>query len=86
MTRPVLAAFCLAFAMPLAAQDQATDAALEDLDARARTFDDVDVHLDGVARTEVGDVAAQVGCIDGVENVHVSSLSAFATGRDAGYR
>src|SRR6188472_1150711 len=67
----------LANALALAADDDA----LEDLDTRARTFDDVDVHLDGVARAEVGDVRPQARSVDVVEDVHDGSLSAPATGR-----
>ena len=43
---------------------------LEDLDARAASFDDVHVHLDGVAGAESGDVAAQGGCVDDIEGLH----------------
>ena len=59
----------------------ADDDALEDLDALARALDDVHVHLDGVAGTEVGDVRAEVGGVNRVEDVHSRSLSAAATGR-----
>jgi hypothetical protein len=64
-------------ALALAADDDA----LEDLDTRARAFDDVDVHLDGVAGAEVGDVRPQARGVDMVEDVHDGSLSAPATGR-----
>jgi len=48
----------------------ADDDALEDLDAGAVALGDVDVHLDGVAGAEVGDVGAQGCCVDGVEDQH----------------
>src|SRR5688572_23839449 len=41
----------------------ADDDALEDLDAGAGALDDVHVHLDGVARTELGDVGTEGGSI-----------------------
>ncbi len=55
----------LAEAVTLAADDDA----LEHLDTRARAFDDVDVHLDGVAGTEVRDVGTQRCCVDVVEEL-----------------
>src|SRR5690606_26078316 len=42
--------------------------ALERLDAGAVALDDLDVHLDGVAGTEVGDVVTQRSRIDGVRS------------------
>src|SRR4051794_21847161 len=53
-------------AVTLAAQDEA----LEDLDAGVLAFDDVHVHLDGVTRAERGNIAAQRGCIYGIEDMH----------------
>ena len=53
-----------------AARVAGDDDACEHLDARARAFGDVHVHLDGVTGREDGDVAAE-GCrVDGVEDLH----------------
>src|SRR5690606_15653710 len=46
------------------------DDALERLDAGAGALDDLDVHLEGVAGAELGDVGPQRCCVDGVERVH----------------
>ena len=59
----------------------ADDDALEDLDTGAVAFDDLDVHLDGVAGAEVRDVVAQRGLVDVVEVVHRILLPCRATGR-----
>src|SRR5690606_15150178 len=67
----------LANALAVAADDDA----LEDLDTRARAFDDVDVHLDGVASAEGGDVVAERRLVEIVKDVHADSLSVTATGR-----
>gem|GEM_PF-5741590 len=48
---------------------------LEDLDTRAVTFDDLDVHLEGVAGSERGDVIAQRSRINGVQLLHFFSLT-----------
>src|SRR5262245_29368812 len=50
----------LTCATTLAAQHEA----LEHLDAGPVAFDDADVHLQGVTRTEVGHVGAQSGLLD----------------------
>src|SRR5688572_15764493 len=50
--------------------------ALEHLNTRARAFDDVHVHLDGVTGAEVGDVRPERSGVDVVEDVHGNSLSA----------
>src|SRR5450631_116975 len=44
---------------------------LEDLNARARALNDLDVNLDVVAGAECRDVIAQAGLVDVVELVHV---------------
>ena len=49
--------------------------ALEDLDTRAVAFDDLDVHLEGVAGSERGDVIAQRSRINGVQLLHFFSLT-----------
>ena len=59
----------------------ADDDTLEDLDASARALDDVGVHLDSVAGTEVWDVVAKRRLVEFVKDVHGFSLSATATGR-----
>ena len=46
------------------------DNALEDLDTRARAFDDLHVDLEGVAGAEGRDVRTQAGCVNGVKLVH----------------
>src|SRR5206468_8707607 len=46
--------------------------ALEDLDPGAVALDDADVHLDGVAGTERGDVVAQRIGVECVQGVHLS--------------
>ena len=46
--------------------------ALEDLDARARALDDLDVNVHGVTGAEVRDVVAQGGLVDLVETLHGS--------------
>src|SRR3954453_14191874 len=55
--------------------------ALEDLDARAGALDDADVHLDGVAGTELGDVVAQRIGVECVQGVHLSSPVVLAVAR-----
>lgn len=57
------------------------DDTLEDLDTASATFDDVYVNLDGVADSEVGDVALQRRCVNGIKLLHDDSLSALASGR-----
>ena len=57
------------------------DDAREHLDAGASAFGHLDVHLDGVTGTEVGDVATERGLVDEVELAHDCTLSAGATGR-----
>ena len=49
--------------------------ALENLDTRTVTFDNLHVNLDGVTGTESRDVFAQRSCIDGVQLLHVYSLT-----------
>ena len=44
--------------------------ALEDLDPLAGALDHADVHLQGVAGAEVGDVVAQLGAVDEISAVH----------------
>src|SRR3712207_3040122 len=51
----------------------ADDDALEDLDAGAVALDDAHVHLDGVARPELGDVVAQRVGVEYVQGVHRGS-------------
>ena len=51
--------------------------ALEDLDTAAATFDDVDVNLDVVADTEIGDVATERRCVNGIKLLH--DVFAFCT-------
>ena len=55
----------------------ADDDALEDLDPGAASFDDLDVHLEGVASPELRDVTAHRRRVDAVQLVHVSF--AFST-------
>src|SRR5690606_1983698 len=53
------------------------DHALVRLDPLARTLDDIDVHDDGIARREVGDVLAQAGdflLFEQLDDVHFGSL------------
>src|SRR5665647_697511 len=63
------------------------DHTLEDLDARARAFNDLDVNLDVVTGAECRDVIAQTDLVDVVEFVHVrfafSSAPQVADGSDA---
>src|SRR5665811_2156270 len=63
------------------------DHTLEDLDARARAFNDLDVNLDVVTGAECRDVIAQADLVDVVELVHVrfafSSAPQVAHGSDA---
>src|SRR5206468_9204982 len=61
--------------------------ALEDLDAGAVALDDADVHLDGVAGTELGDVVAQrvgVECVQGVHRGNPRPSGGSYTVRTAG--
>ena len=51
----------------------ADDDALEHLDPLAVALDHADVHLQGVAGGEVGDVVAQVGAVDEIGGVHGGS-------------
>ncbi|VXB15296.1 hypothetical protein ARTHRO9V_120049 [Arthrobacter sp. 9V] len=53
-------------AVTLAAQDEA----LEYLDTGVLAFDDVDVNLEGVARTELRNIITQRGCIYAIEDMH----------------
>ena len=53
----------------------ADDDALEHLDPLAGAFDDADVHLQGVAGRELGDVVAQLGAVDEIGGVHRASGS-----------
>src|SRR4029078_13048695 len=62
----------------------ADDRALEDLDARTAALDDLDVHLEGVAGPEGGDVVAQAGGVEGVEDVNGWSLSRRCHGSPTG--
>ena len=48
--------------------------ALEHLDPLAVAFDHADVHLQGVAGGEVGDVVAQLGAVDEIGAVHELEL------------
>jgi hypothetical protein len=59
----------------------ADDNTLEDLDAGAGAFNDIDVNLDGVTCPKIGDVVPEGCCIEVVKNVHVLLLSVTATGR-----
>src|SRR4051812_47570287 len=54
--------------------------ALEDLDARAVALDDLDVHLEGVAGAELGDVVALGGGGERVDDVGHAYSSSGATG------
>jgi hypothetical protein len=54
--------------------------ALEDLDPGPGPLDDLDVHLDGVARPERRDVGAEGGRVEGVELVHGEFAFSGATG------
>ena len=54
---------------------------LEHLHTSAVTFDDLHVHLDGVAGAERRDVVAKACRINGIELLHDDSLSCRATGR-----
>src|SRR5215218_3134121 len=56
----------LAQAAALAAQDEA----LEDLDPLPAPLDHADVHLDGVAGPEVGQIVAQLRALDHVGDLH----------------
>src|SRR4051794_22272183 len=55
--------------------------ALEDLDAGAVALDHADVHLDGVAGTERGDVVAQRIGVECVQGVHLSRPVVLAVAR-----
>src|SRR3954451_15207711 len=55
--------------------------ALEDLDAGPVALDHADVHLDGVAGTERGDVVAQRIGVECVQGVHLSSPVVLAVAR-----
>ena len=57
------------------------DHALEDLDPGSVAFDDLDVHLDGVAGAEVGMSSRGKAFVDVVEVVHRILLPCRATGR-----
>ena len=52
----------------------AEDNALEDLDTRTVTFNDVHVHLDGVTCAEVRDVGLEGGLVEFVDEVHDVAL------------
>src|SRR3954451_1366741 len=67
----------LADAAALAADDHT----LEDLDAGAVALDHADVHLDGVAGTEPGDVAAQRVGVECVQGVHLRRPVVLAVAR-----
>ena len=53
---------------------------LEDLDARAGPLDDLDVDLQSVPGTEVRDVRALRGGVEGVQRLHRGLISRGATG------
>src|SRR5690606_7504485 len=46
------------------------DDALEDLDTFLGALDDLHMHIQGVARTEIGDIAAQRALVDEIKGVH----------------
>src|SRR5205814_1158162 len=52
--------------------------ALEDLDALLGALDHLDVHVDGVARVERGDVVAQRRLVDEVQPVHWKDTSLWS--------
>src|SRR3954452_3431608 len=67
--------------LPDAAALTADHGALEDLDAGTVALDDADVHLDGVAGTELGDVVAQRVGVECVQGVHLRSPVVLAVAR-----
>src|SRR3712207_4311218 len=56
--------------LPQAAALAAQDEALEDLDPLPAPLDHADVHLDGVAGPEVGQIVAQLRALDHVGDLH----------------
>ena len=57
------------------------DKALEDLNALSAPFDHADVHFDGVAGPEIGDIVADVRALNYVKIVHGGLLEAPGVAR-----
>src|SRR4249919_3432590 len=71
--------------LPHARTLAADDHTLEHLHALLVALDDADVHLQGVARGEVGDVVTHIDGVDEIGRVHGASTPEASSGEPAGY-